>query len=85
MTIRSDAMGRMTKHAADRLRQRKIPESLIYEAIARGRRTFLPDRNAVEHRMKNILGLRGVNLVVIVSREGAIITSYVEKASQRRE
>lgn len=74
----------MTKHATFRMRQRNIPESLIYETIARGRKTFLPDRNAVEHRMKNILGIRGTNLVVVTGCDGAILTSYVERVSRQR-
>ena len=75
----------LTKHAVYRMKQRHIPESLIYEAIARGRKVFLPDRNAVEHRMKNILGIRGANLVVVTGNDGAILTSYVEKVPRRRE
>lgn len=74
----------MTKHAVIRMKQRHIPESLIYETINKGRKTFLPDRNAVEHRMKNILGIRGANLVVVTSGAGAILTSYVERVSKRR-
>lgn len=75
----------LTKHAVFRMKQRHIPESLIYEAIARGRKTFLPDRNAVEYRMKNILGIRGANLVVVTSGEGAILTSYVERVPKLRK
>ena len=73
----------MTKHAAFRVKQRHIPESMIYEAMNRGRRTFLPDRNAVEHQLKNIFGIRGLNLVVVTSRDGAIITSYVERSTAK--
>ena len=73
----------LTKHAVLRMKQRRIPESLIYETINNGRKIVLPDRDAIEHRMKNILGIRGTTLVVVTSREGAILTSYVEKYVRR--
>ena len=78
-------MTAITKHAAFRIGQRNIPASLICEAIERGRKTFLPDRNAVEYRMNNILGLRGVSLVVVAAADGAVITSYVDMKKRRRD
>lgn len=59
-------------------------ESLIQEAVARGRSTLLPNRHSVEYRLKNVLGVKGLNLIVIANTDnGAVITSYVEKVNQR--
>ena len=74
----------LTKHAALRLKQRKIPEALIQEAKERGHRTILVSRNSVEYKLKNVLGVKGLNLIVIATPDnGAVITSYVEKVTQR--
>ena len=69
----------MTKHAMFRIIQRKIPEVLVQEAISSGQKVFLPDRQSVEYRLKHVLGLRGTDLVVVTGKDGAVITSYVEK------
>lgn len=79
---------KITKHAKQRMKQRKIPDSLIQEAIAKGTRAALVDRDAFEYRLTNILGIRNRHLVVIVSRSGAVLTSYVdhpEKSRQHRQ
>lgn len=76
---------KLTKHAAERIKQRRIPEQLIHDAIKNGRRTFLPCRNAIEYKMKNILGIRGANLVVVTDSTGAVITSYVERVLKRKQ
>jgi len=57
---------------------------LIQEVLKRGIRTFQFDRKAIEYRLKNVLGLHGVNLVVVTSPDGAVITSYVEKIISRK-
>lgn len=73
----------LTKHAALRQKQRKIPKALIQEAKERGHRTFLVSRNSVEYKLKNVLGVKGLNLIVIANpNNGAVITSYVEKVTQ---
>lgn len=77
----------ITKHARYRINQRKIPDSLIQEALAKGKRSFLLDRNAYEYRLNNVLGLRGRHLVVIAGVKGEVITSFLdtpEKSRQRR-
>ena len=74
----------LTKHAEMRMKQRKIPEALIQEAIDRGHRTILVSKNSVEYKLKNILGVKGLNLIVIANPDsGAVITSYVKKVSLR--
>lgn len=74
----------LTKHAALRLKQRKIPEALILEAKARGHRTMLLSRNAVEYKLKNVLGVKGLNLIVIVdSDDEAVITCYAQKVNYK--
>jgi hypothetical protein len=78
----------ITKHAKYRMNQRKIPESLITEALNKGKRSFLMDRNAYEYRLNNVLGLRGRHLVVITGLQGEIITSFLDtpvKSKQRRQ
>lgn len=74
---------KFTGHALSRLRQRKIPVALIDETIRRGRKTTLVDRKANEYRLKNVLGLRGVNLVVIQGFDGSVLTSYIEKIPRK--
>jgi hypothetical protein len=77
----------ITKHAKYRINQRKIPDSLIDEALMKGKRSFLPDRKAYEYRLNNVLGLRGRHLVVITGMQGEVITSFLdtpEKSRQRR-
>lgn len=74
----------ITKHAGLRMKQRRIPESMIREAISRGHRAVIADRNSIEYRLKNVLGVRGLTLVVITSPSGTVITSYVEKMKIRR-
>lgn len=76
-------MKNCTKHAVCRIKQRRIPESLIREVLKRGRRTLRIDRQSIEYRLKNVLGLHGVNLVVVTSPDGTVITSYVEKITVR--
>ena len=73
----------LTKHAEIRMKQRKIPEALIHEAIDRGHRTLLVSKNSVEYKLKNILGVKGLNLIVITNADGAVITSYVKKVPLR--
>lgn len=73
----------LTKHAALRLKQRKIPEALIQEAKECGNRTLLVSRNSVEYKLKNVLGVKGLNLIVITTADGAVITSYVKKVPLR--
>ena len=73
----------MTKHAELRMKQRRIPASLIQEAISRGHRTVIVDRNSVEYRLKNVL-IRGLTVVVITDAKGTVITSYVEKIKRCR-
>lgn len=79
---------KITRHAKKRMRQRKIPDALIQEAIKKGARAALVDRDAFEYRLTNVLGIRNRHLVVIVARSGAVVTSYVdtpEKSRQRRQ
>lgn len=75
---------RMTGHALKRIRQRGIPASLIDETIKLGHKITLVDRKAYEYTLKNILGLRGVNLKVIQGFDGAVLTSYIERIPQSR-
>lgn len=78
----------ITNHARHRMKQRKIPDSLIQEAIEKGARAILADRDAIEYRLRNVLGIRNHHLVVITGRSGQVITSYVdnpEKSRQRRQ
>lgn len=77
--MRKMAMRNMTKHAELRIKQRRIPVALILEAKEYGRRTVIADRNSVEYRLKNVLGVRGLTLVVITDEKGKVITSYVKK------
>ena len=77
----------ITKHARHRINQRKIPDSLVDEALMKGKRSFLLDRNAYEYRLNNVLGMRGRHLVVITGIKGEVITSFLdtpEKSRQRR-
>lgn len=76
--VKSEA-SEVTNHALRRMKERGIPASLIEETLRNGKKTFLYSRKAVEYRLKNILGLRGVNLIVIQGLSGSVITSYVEK------
>lgn len=73
---------RLTKHAAYRLSSRHIPESLIFEVIAHGRKTVLPERGAIEYRMNNVLGIHGATLIVVTSFNGAVLTSYVKRVAR---
>ena len=73
---------RLTKHAAYRIRHRHIPESLIGEVIARGRKTVIPDRKSVEYRLNNVLGVHGLTLVVVTDFRGTVITSYVNRSAR---
>lgn len=81
----SKITNRLTTHAELRRLQRKIPESLIAEAVEHGKRTVILDRQAYQYRLKNILGLRGTNLIVIQGFDGSIITSYVEKITPKHQ
>ena len=58
----------LTQHAVERIVQRSIPAAMVREAVKNGRKKFNLDRKSVEHRMKNVLGINGVDLVVM-SRE----------------
>lgn len=70
----------LTEHAAQRMNERKIPAALIQAAIAEGTKTLLVDRKAIEHKIKNVLGIRGLDLIVITSTNtGCVLTSYVDK------
>lgn len=72
-----------TRHAEQRINERNIPTELIQRAIDEGHRVLLPDRNAIEYTLKNVLGCRGVNLIVITSLEGAVVTAYAEKGPSK--
>lgn len=74
----------LTKHAECRIKQRRIPESLIHETMKRGKKIILPERGAVEYRLNNVLGIRGASLVVVCSNDGSIITTYVDKVVKAR-
>ena len=72
---------RYTRHAAIRITRRRIPEAMVREAIANGRKLYIPDRNAVEHILKNVLGIKGADLIVVTSAsDGTVLTSYVKRA-----
>lgn len=73
----------LTHHAIERLKARHIHPALISEAIEKGKKTTLVDREAYEYKLKNILGMRGRNLIVIQGFDGAILTCYLEKIPQR--
>jgi hypothetical protein len=73
----------LTNHARERLCGRNIPEALIDETIKNGTRCINLSRNAYEYRLKNVLGLKGQNLVVLQSFNGAILTSYVERIPRK--
>lgn len=73
----------LTSHAIERSKARHIPPALIAEAIERGHRKIIVDREAYEFKLKNILGMRGRNLIVIQGFDGAILTTYLEKIPQR--
>lgn len=73
----------LTHHAVERMKVRHIPPALISEAIEKGKRTTLVDREAYEYKLKNILGMRGKNLIVIQGFDGKILTCYLEKIPQR--
>ena len=73
---------KLTHHSTKRMLQRHIPGAFVAECIRTGKRTVFLSRNAYEYRMKNILGLRGVNLVVVQGFDGNIITTYVEKVQK---
>ena len=74
----------LTQHAAARIRQRKIPPVMVSEAVKHGQKTFNLDRNSIEHRLRNVLGINGVDLVVVTAETGEVITSYVEKKKVKR-
>lgn len=74
----------LTQHAAERIVQRRIPAAMVSEAVKHGRKTFNFDRKSTEYRLKNVLGINGCDLVVIVSETGEVITSYVEKKKTKR-
>ena len=74
----------LTQHAVERMVQRSIPAAMVREAVKNGRKKFNLDRKSVEHRMKNVLGINGVDLVVITAETGEVITSYVEKKNVKR-
>ena len=58
------------------MNERKIPAALIQEAIADG----TVDRKAIEHKIKNVLGIRGFDLIVITCADtGNVLTSYVDR------
>jgi hypothetical protein len=76
---------KVTKHARYRMNQRKIPDALIHEAIEKGKKAYLPDRQAIEYRLNNVLGFRNRHLVVITSLTGQIITSFVDVPEKSRQ
>ena len=73
----------LTRHATERMNQRKIPQALIQEAIINGKRVLLPFRQAYQYELKNVLGLRGKTLVVIQAFNGSILTSYLAKGKDK--
>jgi hypothetical protein len=75
----------VTKHAKYRARQRRIPDALIKETIAKGKKSFLADRGAYEYRLNNVLGFRGRRLVVITGMTGEVITCFVESVEKCRQ
>ena len=70
----------LTQHAKERMNTRKIPQAMIEDAIANGKRIILPDRNAYQYELKNVLGIRGKKLIVIQGFNGCILTSYIERS-----
>lgn len=75
----------LTQHAVERIKQRSIPAAMLREAVKNGRKKFNLDRNSTEHRLKNVLGINGCDLVVITAGDtGEVITSYVEKKNVKR-
>lgn len=68
----------VTDHAIERLQERNIPAALVQEVIERGAKVYTA-RGTIEHRLRNILGLRGITLVVVTGREGVVITGFVER------
>lgn len=74
----------LTQHAVERIKQRGIPPAMLAEAIKSGRKTYNLTRNSTEHRLRNVLGINGVDLVVVTASSGEVITSYVEKKKVKR-
>lgn len=70
----------LTNHAKERMSTRKIPQAMIEYAITNGKRIILPDRNAYQYELNNVLGVRGKKLVVIQGFNGCILTSYIERS-----
>lgn len=70
----------LTHHAIERMNTRKIPPAMIEYAINNGKRIILPDRNAYQYELNNVLGVRGKKLIVIQGFNGCILTSYIEKS-----
>lgn len=73
---------KLTNHSVKRMLERKIPGAFVEECIRTGKRTIFLSRNAYEYRMKNVLGVRGLNLVVVQGFDGNIITTYVERVTK---
>lgn len=73
----------LTRHAEERMNQRKIPKALIQEALTNGKRVLLPFRQAYQYELKNVLGMRGKTLVVVQAFNGCILTSYLVKGKNR--
>lgn len=73
---------KITNHSAKRMLERHIPGAFVEECIRTGKRTVFLSRNAYEYRMKNVLGVRGLNLVVVQGFDGNIITTYVERMTK---
>lgn len=73
---------KITNHGTKRMLQRHIPGAFVEECIRVGQRTVFLSRNAYEYRMKNVLGIRGVNLVVVQGFDGNIITTFVERVAK---
>lgn len=69
---------RVTDHAIERLQARNIPASLVQEVIELGAKVYTA-RGTIEHRLRNLLGLRGITLVVVTGKAGSVITAFVEK------
>lgn len=73
----------LTRHATERMNQRKIPPALIQEAITNGKRVLLPFRQAYQYELKNVLGMRGKTLVVVQAFNGSVLTSYLAKGKDK--
>lgn len=69
----------ITKHAAKRIRERKIPGAIIASALCCGRRVFLPLRQAVEYHLAH----GPVEYVVVTNNDGLIITAYTCKRRKK--